>query len=152
MRMTRPACGVLFALGLVLPALGETYKSTYPVACSEVWPAVKTTLGDAAHYNVKHIDDANMKADYQPKHQIHVTITETLLQRTNHVTLIPKGETCEMRVVSNYSGVEHNDRQDFKQRVDDALAAQKNAAPEEINAAEQSNAPPTPAKSEEPAK
>ena len=117
----------VFALALI--AFGKTYKSTYPVTCGEVWTAVKATLADGEHYNVKHTDDANMKADYQPKHEVHVTITETLLQRTNHVTLIPKGEACEMHVISNYSGVEHNDQQDFKKRVDDALAKQKNAAP-----------------------
>ena len=43
------------------------------------------------------------------------------MQRTNKVTLLPNGTGCEMQVVANYSGWEHNDQGDFKQRVDDAL-------------------------------
>jgi hypothetical protein len=65
------------------------------------------------------------------KHQIHVTITETVLQRTNKVTLVPKGTGCEMQVVSNYSGVEHNDREDFKKRVDEELVKPKDVKPAE---------------------
>jgi len=65
------------------------------------------------------------------KHTIHVTITESVLQRTNKVTLVPKGTGCEMQVVSNYSGVEHNDREDFKKRVDGALVKSKDIKPTE---------------------
>lgn len=36
-----------------------------------------------------------------------------------------------MQVVSNYSGVEHNDREDFKKRVDEALAKQTGSTPGE---------------------
>ena len=36
-----------------------------------------------------------------------------------------------MQVVSNYSGVEHNDREDFKKRVDEALVKPKDAKPAE---------------------
>jgi hypothetical protein len=36
-----------------------------------------------------------------------------------------------MQVVSNYSGFEHNDREDFKKRVDDSLAKLKAAQPSE---------------------
>jgi hypothetical protein len=36
-----------------------------------------------------------------------------------------------MQVVSNYSGFEHNDREDFKKRVDDSLAELKAAQPSE---------------------
>jgi hypothetical protein len=45
------------------------------------------------------------------------------------VTLVPMGTGCEMQVVSNYSGWEHNDRSDFKKRVDESLAKLKAAAP-----------------------
>ncbi|MGO4880368.1 MAG: hypothetical protein ACLP59_06040 [Bryobacteraceae bacterium] len=34
-----------------------------------------------------------------------------------------------MHVVSNFSGWEHNDRDDFKKRVDESLAKLKNAPP-----------------------
>lgn len=46
----------------------------------------------------------------------------------NHVTLITKGEGCEMDVVSNFSGWGHEDQGDFKKRVDDALTKPKEAA------------------------
>jgi hypothetical protein len=83
------------------------------------------------NYIVKTNDDVKMTASYNVKHQIHVTITETILQRTNKVTLVPKGTGCEMQVVSNYSGVEHNDREDFKKRVDEGLIKPKDTKPAE---------------------
>lgn len=118
-------CGM--SLAMVLPAVGKTYKSTYPVACGEVWPAVKATLGDADNYNVVESDDAQMKATYDVKHSAHVNVSGALLQRKNHVTLVPEGATCQMQVVSNYSGWEHDDQGDFKKRVDDELAKMKSA-------------------------
>ena len=123
----------ILLLALAMPASGKTYKSTYPVPCGEVWTAVTDVLSSPDEYNVTAKDDAKMTADYHPKHKVHATITGAALQRTNHVTLIPKGETCEMHVVSNYSGFEHNDRDDFKKRVDDALAKHKNTPAEVPN-------------------
>ncbi|MGO8788318.1 MAG: hypothetical protein ACLQVL_13175 [Terriglobia bacterium] len=121
----------LMSLSLALPAFGKTYKSTYPIPCGEVWGGVKDTLSIPENYTVVESDDANMTATYKVKHAIHVTITETVLQRKNKVTLVSKGSACEMQVVSNYSGVEHNDRDDFKKRVDDSLAKLKEAKPAE---------------------
>jgi hypothetical protein len=118
----------LLSLTFTLPAFGKTYKSTYPDPCSQVWGAVKDTLSNAENYNVVESDDAKMTASYDVKHSAHVTITGAALQRTNHVTLVSKDTGCEMQVVSNYSGFEHNDKGDFKQRVDESLAKLK-AAP-----------------------
>jgi hypothetical protein len=127
MMKARLVIGALVALSLALPAFGWTYKSTYPVPCSEVWPAVKDTLGDAEHYAVVQSDDAKMTASYNVKHSAHVNVSGAVLQRTNKVTLVSKGTGCEMQVVSNFSGWEHNDRGDFKNRVDEALAKRKAA-------------------------
>jgi hypothetical protein len=121
----------LMSLSLALPVFGKTYKSTYSVPCGEVWGGVKDTLSNPANYTVEESDDANMKATYKVKHTVHVTITETVLQRKNKVALVPQGPTCEMQVVSNYSGVEHNDRDDFKKRVDESMAKLKAAQPPE---------------------
>jgi len=118
----------LVVLLFALPLLGKTYKSTYPIPCSELWPAVKTVLADAQHYEVKATDDAKMHADYEAKHEAHVTVTGVFTQRTNHVTLVAKGTGCEMQV-SNFSGWEHDDRGDFKKRVDDALVKPKETKP-----------------------
>jgi len=128
---TRLAVAVFLSATLGLLALGKTYKSTLPVPCNEVWAAVKETLGNPENYNVESSDDAKMTAAYHVKHTVHVNVSGAILQRTNHVTLIPKGATCEMDVVSNFSGWEHNDREDFKKRVDEALAKAKGAPPSE---------------------
>jgi hypothetical protein len=92
-------------------------------------PAVKDTLSNLENYDVTENDDAQMKASYDVKHAAHVNISGTLLQRKNHVALVSKGATCEMQVVSNYSGWEHNDKRDFQQRVDESLAKLKSATP-----------------------
>jgi hypothetical protein len=121
----------LMSLVLALPMIGETYKDTYPVACSDLWPAVKDALSNPDNYTVVKNDDGKMSATYKVKHNVHVTITGALLQRDNKVTLVQKGTSCEMQVVSNYSGFEHDDRGDFKKRVDDSLAKPKATKPPE---------------------
>lgn len=120
---------VLFALLSLMPASAKTYKNTYPTACSTIWPAVKATLADQDHYAKVALDEPKMSADYQPKHSVHADISGVLLQRMNHVRLIPKGTGCEMQVVSNYSGWGHDDQSDFKKRVDDAMTQPKPPAP-----------------------
>ena len=79
------------SLALALPAFGKTYKSTYPVACSELWGAVKDTLSIPENYTVVESNDTQMAASYNVKHAAHVTITGAALQRTNKVTLVSKG-------------------------------------------------------------
>jgi len=137
---------VLVCLVFALPLLGKTYKSTYPISCKELWPAVKTVLADTQHYEVKASDDAKWHADYEAKHEAHVTVTGAFTQRTNHVTLVAKGTGCEMEVVSNFSGWEHDDRGDFKKRVDDALVKPKDAKPAEPAKAVEPVKPVEPAK------
>lgn len=119
----------LLSLALAFPASGKTYKSSYDIPCSEPWPAVKDTLGNADNYTVLESDDAKMTASYHVKHAVHTNVSGALLQRNNRVTLVTKGSGCEMQVVSNYSGWEHNDQGDFKTRVDDSLAKLKAAKP-----------------------
>lgn len=125
MMKTRFVVVALMSLALALPALGKTHKNTYPIPCSEVWPAVKDTLSNPENYSVVTSDDAIMTASYNVKHAAHVTVTGAVLQRTNHVTLISKGAECEMQVISNYSGFEHNDSGDFKERVEASMAKLK---------------------------
>ena len=131
--MMRPLLVCLISLAFAVPAFGKTYKNLYSVPCNQVWDAVKDTLGNPQNYDVTSKDDAKMTADYDVKHAAHVNISGALLQRKNHVTLVPKGANCEMQVVSNYSGWEHSDRGDFKTRVDESLA--------KLNAAKTSEAP-----------
>lgn len=129
MKMAKFVLVALISCAAALPAFGMTYKNTYPIPCSEVWSAVKDTLGNQDNYEVRQSDDAKMHAEYKVKHAVHVNISGAILQRTNKVTLVPRGSGCEMQVVSNYSGWEHNDQEDFKTRVDESLAKLKAAKP-----------------------
>jgi hypothetical protein len=130
MTVAKPICGLLAALSaFALPVFSKTHKDTYPNACSEVWTAVKDTLGNAENYSVKMTDEARMTTTYSVKHSAHVTITGALRQRPNTVSLISKGTGCEMSVESNYSGFEHNDAGDFTKRVNESLAKLKESPP-----------------------
>ena len=136
--MVKTKFAVLASLLLffALPAFGWTYKSTYSVSCSDLWPAVKDTLGNADNYSVVESDDAKMTASYHVKHAVHANVSGAVLQRTNKVALVTKSSGCEMHVVSNYSGWEHDDKGDFKKRVDEALARLKAAKPSEPSSTE----------------
>jgi len=122
---------VVILLVFVLPAFGKTHKNAYPNACSEVWAAVKDTLGNPDNYTIKMTDEARMSVSYAVKHAAHVTITGALRQRPNTVSLSSKGAGCEMQIQSNYSGFEHNDAGDFTKRVNESLAKQKGSTPAE---------------------
>lgn len=129
MLKTRPVVVALMSLAFVLPAFGKTTASTYNVPCSEVWSAVQDTLSNPENYKIEVSSDKDMIASYHVKHSVHVTVTGALRQRANRVSLVPKGNACEMQIVSNYSGFEHNDRDDFRKRVDESLAKPKAATP-----------------------
>jgi hypothetical protein len=126
---TRIVVVALLSFGLALPTLCETYKTQYPIPCSELWVAVKDTLSNPNNYTVVKDDADKMTATYKVKHNVHVTVTGALLQRNNKVTLVPKDTGCEMQVTSNYSGIEHDDQGDSQKRVDDSLAKTKAAKP-----------------------
>jgi hypothetical protein len=119
-----------------LPAISKTHKDTYPNACSEVWAAVKDTLGNAENYAIKIADEARMTASYSVKHSAHVTLAGALRQRPNTVSLSSKDGGCEMQVESNYSGIEHNDAADFTKRVNESLAKKGPAQPAPAKPAE----------------
>jgi hypothetical protein len=132
MMKTRLAFVALLSLALALPASGagsKTYKTTYSVPCSEVWRAVKVALGNPDNYKDVQSDDDKMTADYNVKHSIHWSVIGAVNQGKNKVSLLPAGTTCEMSVVSMYSGLSHNDQGDFKKRVDESLMKLKAAPP-----------------------
>ena len=130
----RPVVVAMLAFALALPAFGagnKTYKTTYPVPCSELWGAVKVALSNLDNYKDVQSDEDKMTADYNVKHSIHMSVIGAVNQGKNRVSLLPTGTTCEMSVVSMYSGLSHNDQGDFKKRVDEALAKLKAAPPSE---------------------
>jgi hypothetical protein len=98
------------------------HKDNYPVPCSQLWSAVKDTLGNAENYSVVASDDTKMTAMYDVHHAVHTSIAGAALQRTNSVALTPQGSGCEMQVYSNYSGWNHSDAGDFNKRVAESLA------------------------------
>jgi hypothetical protein len=132
MRKTRLAFVAFLSVALALPAFGagnKTYKTTYPVSCGEVWGAVRVALENPDNYKDVQSDEDKMTAEYNVKHSIHWSVIGAVNQGKNHVSLLPIGSTCEMSVVSMYSGLSHNDQGDFKKRVDEALAKLKIAPP-----------------------
>ena len=129
---TRIVFVALLSFALALPAFAvgnKTYTTTYPVACSEVWGAVKVALSNPENYKDVQSDEDKMAANYNVKHSLHWSITGAVNQGKNSVTLSPIGTSCEMSVVSMFSGFSHNDQGDFKKRVDEALAKVKSAPP-----------------------
>ena len=139
--MMKFAVIAFMTLIVAVPAFSKTHKDSYPQPCSELWAAVRDTLGNPANnYDVVSKDDTQMAASYNVKHAVHASITGALAQRTNQVNLISKGTGCEMQVVSSYSGLAHDDAGDFKKRVEESLAKLKAAPPSQ------------PAKPEAPAK
>jgi hypothetical protein len=133
----------LMPIALTLPAMSESYKTTYPDPCDVMWSAAKDALSNKDNYNVKKTDNAHMQADFQPKHQVHFDVSGVLLQRENHVTMVPKGPGCEMQVISNYSGWGHDDQSDFRKRVEASLAKLKGGVPKPPPATESGPATPT---------
>ena len=129
--MLRFAAAAFLLSTFALPGYGKTHKVSYPNACSEVWAAVKDTLGNAENYTIKLTDESKMTVSYSVKHSAHVTITGALRQRPNTVSLRPQGAGCGMEVESNYSGFEHNDAGDFTKRVNESVAKRKETAPAE---------------------
>jgi hypothetical protein len=130
----RLAVVVVAMWALALPAFGagnKTYKTTYPVPCSELWGAVKVALGNPDNYKDVQSDEDKMTADYNVKHSIHWSVIGAVNQGKNQVSLVPIDTTCEMSVVSMYSGLSHNDQGDFKKRVDEALAKLQASKPAE---------------------
>lgn len=118
----RSAAAIVVLLALAIPLSAKTYKNAYPNTCSQLWNGVKFVLANQDNYAVESIEEMAMTAAYQPKHSVHFDVSGVILQRMNHVKLLPKGSGCELDVGSNYSGWGHDDQGDFKKRVEDALA------------------------------
>jgi len=115
----------LMSLTLVVPAFGKTHEDTFPVPCSELWPAVKDTLRNSGKYRIMQIDNNEMSASF--------VIGGALdRKRVNSMVLNDQGTNCVMQIQSTFSGLNHNDAGAFKKRVEQSLAelhTSKPAAP-----------------------
>ncbi len=79
---------LLLLLGFSLPALGKGHNDVYPVPCSDLWNAVKDTLGNTGNYNLVTSDDSEMTASYMVQNETR--------QRVNSVHLNPADNGCEL--------------------------------------------------------
>jgi hypothetical protein len=104
------------------PAFAKTHKENYSVPCTVLWPAVKDTIRNSGKYGIIAIDNTELTASFN----IGGTLTG---KRINSVVLNTKGDGCEMQIQTAFSGLANNDAGDFKKRVDDSLAKQKEAPP-----------------------
>jgi len=141
-----PIFVMFLAITLARPAYAagnKNYKTNYPLACSELWNGVKAALANPDNYKDVVSDDEKMSAEYNVKHSIHWSVTGAINQGKNRVSLLPlNATTCQMNVMSMFSGFSHNDQGDFKKRVDEALAKLKTApTPEAVKPEEPAKAP-----------
>jgi hypothetical protein len=115
----------LMLLTLAMPAFGKTHSDIFPVACSELWPAVKDTIRNSGKYGIIAVDNSEMTASFNIGGSLGG-------KRINSVVLNSKGtSSCEMQTQTAFSGLAHNDAADFKKRVEESLAKLKGAKPAE---------------------
>jgi hypothetical protein len=119
--MMKVAVSSLILLAFVVPTFGKAHIETYPIACTELWPAVKDVLRNSGNYGIVSMDNTEMMASYN--------FAGAIRQRTNSVLLNAKGTSCEMQIQSSYRGIAHDDAGDFKKRVDEALVKLKGSTP-----------------------
>lgn len=101
-------------LTVAVPAMAKTHKFNYNFSCATLWPAVRDTVRNSGKYGIIGIDSTEMTASYN----IGGSLSG---KRINSVVLNPKGDGCEMQVQTAFSGLMHNDADDFKKRVDESL-------------------------------
>jgi len=119
--MSKSVTLAITVMALVMPAYGKTHSDIYPVACSELWPAVKDTLRNSGKYGIIGIDNSEMTASYNIGGGLGG-------KRINSIVLNSKGaSSCELQTQTAFSGLAHNDAADFRKRVEGSLAKLKGA-------------------------
>lgn len=111
--MARCIVFLLLLLGFSLPAFGKGHNDIYPVPCSDLWNAVKDTLGNTSNYNLVTSDDSEMTASYMVQNEPR--------QRVNSVRLSPANPGCELKIDSPDTGY-GDDRTSFQKRLNKSLA------------------------------
>jgi hypothetical protein len=112
---------VLLLFVLAVPAFAKPRNDVYPVSCSDLWDAVKDTLGNAGNYRVMAIDDVAMSASY--------LIVGATQQHVNSVELNPKDNGCQLQVKAPESVSMSDDETPFRKRVGQSLAKLNPAKP-----------------------
>ncbi len=120
--MARFMVVALFFVLISVPAFGKP-NSVYPVSCSDLWDAVRDTLGVARDYAVVAADDSGRTASYTIVGAQHLRVNSVLLNATD--------AGCEMLVKAPYSGNSNDDEGLFRKRVGRSLARLQAAKPSE---------------------
>lgn len=110
----------LLLFSLTIPAFAGTPKA--PLPCSELWPAVKATLGNGKNYIVVAMDSEEMKANF--------VVKGALYPQMNLVQLKDKKKGCDLDLRIGFTGAD--DEGAFRTRVHRAykkMTAAKVAAP-----------------------
>ncbi len=88
-----------------IPAFAGTPKA--PLPCSELWPAVKATLGNGKNYIVEAMDSEEMKANF--------VVKGALYPQMNLVQLKDKKKGCDLELRIGFTGAD--DEAAFRSRV-----------------------------------
>ena len=114
-----PSLLLTLLLPLAVPALAKPHNGTYPTPCSDLWPAVTNTLGNAGNYKIIAADSDNMKASF--------VVVGALYPAINAVFLNPKNNGCALKVHMGFTG--NDDEGAFRNRVDHAFSKLRAAQP-----------------------
>ena len=111
----------LFSITLLLaaavsPAFGDAHKETYPMACSDLWPAVKSTVRNSGYYAIVFLDNSEMIASFS------IGTPGNGTPRVESVVLnVIADSTCELQIEPLAKPIFANDAVDFKKRLDSTL-------------------------------
>jgi len=117
----------LFSFTLVLatvvsPAFADAHKETYPMACSALWPAVKSTVRNSGFYGIVFLDNTEMIASFSIG-----TRGNGVLRVDSAVLNVISDSSCELQLEPLAKPIFANDAADFKKRLDSTLSGMKSS-------------------------
>jgi len=112
----------LFVLSVPAMSKPKPATRTFNAACAEVWKATKTTVKD--HYDVLSLNDQEQSGSF-------TTGSAWTGVRPIAFSLSGTGNTCVVSVTGHFSGLIHNDKGDFFNRIGDVLKTQNAVATED---------------------
>lgn len=111
---------LLFMLSCIVPLWGKPKPATreYPFPCGQVWLATRDAVKN--HYDVLNLSDAERAGSFT---------TGSIWTGVRPLTfaLSEAGRNCVVSVTGHFSGITHNDKGDFFDRIQTALKAQSAA-------------------------
>ena len=124
--MSKSLTVTLSLILLATPAFAKPHSDVYPVACNDLWDAVKDTLANPGNYSYVSAEDSELKATF--------VIVGSQHQAVNSVQLnAPDAGTCTLQIQLGYAAYGIDDEGLLRKRVAhtlDKLKATKPAAPQ----------------------